>query len=177
MVVDHSSLLSLAQTAGTATISASKIRDQLFFPNTADPTVATVVNSLLATVNIKTENTVNLSFTFNTIYNGLILPAPSDVGITFENNIITTTGTIPIDCNTGCMVQMTNNVIFPASVSFSNNIYADPRFVNAASDFHLQATSPAVDAADASPAPALDLDGEPRPVGPRADLGAYEFHP
>src|SRR5262249_23845586 len=48
-------------------------------------------------------------------------------------------------------------------------------FVAPGSDFHLLATSPAVDAGDASVAPAVDLEGNPRPVGAGPDLGAYEL--
>ncbi len=74
---------------------------------------------------------------------------------------------------------------FPPS-AFPNeaNIFVrDPLFVDrAATDFHLQADSPALDIADATGAPNTDLDGNPRVVdqpdildlsGP-LDLGAYE---
>ncbi len=59
------------------------------------------------------------------------------------------------------------------------NISADPLFVSAA-DFHLQAGSPAIDAADDATAPASDIDGEARPVDGDgdgiavADMGADE---
>ena len=65
-------------------------------------------------------------------------------------------------------------------------IYADPVFVDPDSgDFHLQASSPAVDfAPDGNESGPTDLDGRPREVdkanvnrfGPR-DLGAYEISP
>jgi hypothetical protein len=35
--------------------------------------------------------------------------------------------------------------------------------------------SPAIDAADTVAAPAVDQRGAPRPVGPAADIGAYEY--
>ena len=47
-------------------------------------------------------------------------------------------------------------------------------FVDPASDFHLLATSPAIDAGTAAFAPPVDLDGNPRPVGAAVDVGAYE---
>jgi hypothetical protein len=49
-------------------------------------------------------------------------------------------------------------------------------FVNAAAnDFHLTATSPAIDTGTSSQAPATDLEGKPRPSGKGFDVGAYEF--
>ena len=55
-----------------------------------------------------------------------------------------------------------------------NSIESNPLFVSAGSDFHLQSTSPAIDAGTASGAPAYDYDGNPRPNGSGYDIGAYE---
>jgi photosystem II stability/assembly factor-like uncharacterized protein len=46
-------------------------------------------------------------------------------------------------------------------------------------DYHLQLTSPARDAGDpmgVPPAPAVDIEGSPRPFGRAVDIGAYEWH-
>jgi hypothetical protein len=52
----------------------------------------------------------------------------------------------------------------------------DPRLMNGASkDFHLQSTSPAIDAGTNLNYP-LDLDGKLVPRGPAPDVGAYEYH-
>jgi hypothetical protein len=48
-------------------------------------------------------------------------------------------------------------------------------FLVPGSDFHLLATSPAVDAGTPVGAPASDLEGNPRPVGAGFDMGAYEL--
>ena len=58
-----------------------------------------------------------------------------------------------------------------------------PQFVDeAALDFHLQPTSPAIDAgtSHAVPAiviPAIDFDAQPRPLGEAIDIGAFELDP
>src|SRR5439155_3116812 len=47
-------------------------------------------------------------------------------------------------------------------------------FVAPGSDFHLLATSPAIDHGTATQASGVDLEGNPRPVGAGIDVGAYE---
>lgn len=57
---------------------------------------------------------------------------------------------------------------------------ATTHFVNPAGglgDYHLLATSPAVDAGSPANAPTLDRDGRPRPQRLGFDLGAYEWQP
>jgi hypothetical protein len=58
------------------------------------------------------------------------------------------------------------------------NINADPLFVDSAqNDLHLQDGSPAIDAGSTQDAPLIDYDGNPRPSGLAADMGAYEHQP
>jgi hypothetical protein len=59
--------------------------------------------------------------------------------------------------------------------SGEGNSDADPLF-QAAGDYHLDAGSPAINAAR-DEGVAVDLDGQPRPVGGTPDMGAYEFQP
>ncbi|WP_231594382.1 choice-of-anchor Q domain-containing protein [Paenibacillus algorifonticola] len=59
----------------------------------------------------------------------------------------------------------------------SHSLFADPKFVNVSlNDFHLQATSPAIDAGDTDTAiiGTLDMDGQPRVQGAAVNIGADE---
>lgn len=57
-----------------------------------------------------------------------------------------------------------------------HSVVLDPKFVNAAgNDYHLQSTSPAIDAGVALAFIPDDLDDNLRPQGPAYDIGAYEF--
>jgi hypothetical protein len=61
----------------------------------------------------------------------------------------------------------------------SGTITTDPKFINPSvdpkiADFHLQAGSPALGGADATPAPSPDLAGTISPLGAKNDLGAYQ---
>ncbi len=63
----------------------------------------------------------------------------------------------------------------------SGTLTADPKFINPSADptvadFRLQAGSPALDAADSTPAPSPDLAGTIRPQDAANDLGAYEHN-
>jgi hypothetical protein len=56
-------------------------------------------------------------------------------------------------------------------------IFADPKVVDFRNDdFHLTATSPALNTADPAAVDTHDFDGVARPQGAGPDLGAFEFH-
>lgn len=60
---------------------------------------------------------------------------------------------------------------------FTSNINADPSFVNLANkDFHLQSTSPAINAGVAISTLTTDITGILRPQGSAIDIGAYEYN-
>ncbi|MXV74351.1 DUF5050 domain-containing protein [Candidatus Poribacteria bacterium] len=63
------------------------------------------------------------------------------------------------------------------AVNATDNLEGDPRLVDPVTtrDFHLQSTSPAIDAGTNAFAPADDFDGVIRPVGATVDIGPYEY--
>ena len=116
----------------------------------------------------------------------------------FLNNIfVGTAGQIAVDCDTTYSAQSPifrfNDVFNPSGTTFAGscssssgnngNISADPLFVNSASDFHLQSTSPAIDAGSntAPSLPTQDIAGNDRILDGKGlctatvDMGAYEF--
>lgn len=56
-------------------------------------------------------------------------------------------------------------------VATAANLFVSP----STGEYHLLATALARDAGTANLAPHFDLDGKPRPIGARIDIGAYEF--
>lgn len=153
----------------------------------------------------------NITITNNTLFNntatngdgGGIGAQVDDNASTFNiyNNIVfgNTAGANGDDittCEQGATVNLFNNDFTEyysqaldggtcgasATLNQGNNIPDNPQFVNSgADDFHLQATSPAIDSGDpAAPAmPGTDFDGNPRPAipGTNPDMGALEFQP
>ena len=63
------------------------------------------------------------------------------------------------------------------AVNATDNLEGDPQLVDpvTARDFHLQSTSPAIDAGTNTFSPADDFDGVIRPVGTTVDIGPYEY--
>jgi parallel beta-helix repeat protein len=59
----------------------------------------------------------------------------------------------------------------------ANSIIATPAqlFANPSSDFHLLATAPAINDGTSMLAPAVDIEGQTRPIGAAVDIGAYEW--
>jgi PKD repeat protein len=114
-----------------------------------------------------------------------------DAQVQLFNNIVAAASTVPaVLCDTtysSTPPVFDHNDLFnsagPATqgscsqvVGTSGNISADPKFV-ASGDFHLQSSSPSIDAGNsgAPSLPSADLDGKPRISGVAVDQGAYEF--
>ena len=73
----------------------------------------------------------------------------------------------------------TGNAVNGSTIGGSGNQVLPPRFVKpAAGDFARRPSSPTIDSGLADPANGtLDLDGNPRTVSGRTDIGAYEMQP
>ena len=112
-----------------------------------------------------------------------------NINITIRNNIIfggqnyaiATFGgyenatLIDTNMSFGALIGVIDTTSVIGALTLTNNLFGvDPMFVNAGQeDFHLQPGSPAIDTG-ASVMVATDFDGNPRPLGPAFDVGAYE---
>jgi len=88
---------------------------------------------------------------------------------------------------TGTHNRYMNNLVTgnPTGISLQNGLSAtgtvtvDPQFVNyqanGSGDYHLQSSSPAINAGNSTSAPVTDFSGGTRPNGGAWDIGAYEF--
>ena len=90
-------------------------------------------------------------------------------------NILTGGGTTT-NYNASCTFETSCAFPLPAGLG---NTGLDPKFVNAASgNYRLRPGSPCIDTGNGAYASwAFDLDGNDRIIGPRVDMGAYEFDP
>ncbi|HEX7839597.1 MAG TPA: right-handed parallel beta-helix repeat-containing protein, partial [Kofleriaceae bacterium] len=117
-------------------------------------------------------------FAFNTVAQNQTADGATP-GVVCTSFVTPVAMTSSIVFGNGASVQVEgNNCVWtysdigPAPVQGTGNLSGDPRFVDPAhDDFHLQAASPARDAADPAATLAVDLDGDPRPQGAR-DMGA-----
>jgi hypothetical protein len=113
----------------------------------------------------------------NTIFEPSIAAIRVNLGaednVIFNNLIISTRGEPIADEDGLSIIDSATNLVFPDATA---EIFADP----AAPDYHLAASSPAIDAGAASfsgaSAPAADFDGLPRPGGGGIDVGCYEYY-
>ncbi len=96
----------------------------------------------------------------------------ADVPVAVSNSIVVQNNLATGPQIVGCQVEFS---IVTGGFDGTGNLADDPRFVNPdGDDFHVAPDSPAIDAADATDPPALDIDREPRPRGDGFDIGADE---
>jgi hypothetical protein len=115
---------------------------------------------------------MNVLFAHNTVVNAILgcgrSPDTLTYTVTWKNNIFfnATTGNV----QGGCQSTQTNNMNW---FTFSPN-FIDPKFVDLANNnFHLQASSPAINKGATGLGINVDKDNNPRDSQP--DIGAFEF--
>jgi Cys-rich repeat protein len=182
LVVDRSKFINTGEMLGTA----------LTMERSDRTSALTMTNSVVSGgLSLDGNQAVNVSF--STIYGcetsatniwqcnrGVEWNNQSGFGVSFRNNVIAahsvTDAVACMNCNS-LQNSFSNNVIFPQSTLIPGNFLMPPQLVDPPNgDFRLKPGSPAVDVAD-TVTTKHDLNGVMRPVGPRADLGAYELVP
>lgn len=116
-------------------------------------------------------NSSNITIKGNIFYN----PRTCMINIYSSEGNCSDLKNVNITNNLGNISQVLNNYTC-GDVNYSNNyVNTDPLFVNAsARDYHLQASSPAINNITQSPL-AYDFDNVSRPQGVAYDIGAYEY--
>jgi hypothetical protein len=133
---------------------------------------------------VVSNNTFGPSFTRP----GMVIWKPASIGALVQNNIFyMNTGAAAIDFLSGGGEHVfRNNLVFGTALTNgdaalyeeSGTLELDPAFADVgAGDYHLEPSSPALDAGAAERAPDHDFDGVGRPQGAGIDLGAFERCP
>ncbi len=131
------------------------------------------------------ESLITLSNTNNDLSNSNALNVTLNNSIIYgeggfvDNEIIipknnTAVGFV-VNCNSILYKQKINpaNVTITNSLKDANPIFEEIDYTKNIFNFHIKSNSPCINAAQA-PSLTVDLDGKPRPVGIRADIGCYE---
>lgn len=123
------------------------------------------------------------SVSFSTFVDSMIeCGAAGATGLTLNSAIVYwASAGAPADAianQTSC-TSVASSVIFPSSQPVgATNITMNPQLKNvSADDYHLLATSPAIDYGDPASTLAIDFDGVMRPQGAQRDSGAFEYKP
>ncbi len=164
--------------------SNPQIMNSLFFDNHASAIGGALYNSFLSVSNV-----INCTFYGNTaFFKGSAIYTRSTDSHCYVSNSIIWNHSNPFGFDSGAGATMTfcvfddgfinGNVSLPSSVTGSNNLDADPLFVDISNDnFRLQASSPGLSQANPDSLPIhiqLDLDRQPRYTN-LLDVGSYEY--
>ncbi|HEV8725280.1 MAG TPA: LamG-like jellyroll fold domain-containing protein [Candidatus Binatia bacterium] len=146
-----------------------------------------------ALVDVSSAGIILSSGDGNLAYNNIIQNNSYGISVNYRatnskiyNNVVYANTYYGIDVGGGSTSALVkNNIVYQngwtisdagSGTVTSNNLTTDPQFVNpSASDFHLQSTSPAIDAGATLTEVATDLSGVARPQRQAYDIGAYEF--
>ena len=108
---------------------------------------------------------------------GICVENPDADNLTIRNNILSENvfGQILVE-EAGSGLQVDHNLFYGTGDPYGESyITLNPMLVDPeGGDFHLQSSSPAVDAGSSTGAPAFDFEGTTRPQGAGFDMGAYE---
>lgn len=134
-----------------------------------------------------------LSVTNNTFYSngdgtqpspwggGIVVDNPNIDTLVIRNNLLSNNllFQIALEVSVASLTAEKNLIhgfrSYSGEIKGNSPVEGDPLFVNISqSNFHLQTTSPAIDKAAATNAPADDLEKISRPQGKATDIGAYE---
>jgi hypothetical protein len=130
-------------------------------------------------VRLQTQVMPIMDFINNTVADNLASSSPGSAGGVYCTNAASVVNSI-LWQNGGDEVTAQCAVSFSAidQTGFdgiNGNIEQPPEFLAPAGDnYHIEPTSPCVDAADQAQAPPMDIDGDTRPMGSGADMGADE---
>ena len=155
-------------------ISNNTIRNNKIYDYGTGPTSGLTMTG----TNCLAYNNIVYQSTFNPDAYGILVRGSGNkiLNNTVYNNAV------GIDTSTASSAEVRNNILWQNGYnrgggdSFSNNLTSDPKFVNISSrDFHLQSTSPAIDAGITVASVTTDADMGTRPGGNGYDIGAYEY--
>ena len=139
--------------------------------------------------NVTLNHGNNIQFYNNVVYgaaNGVEVSYGSPSNTQIYNNTIYNHSGNGIALKSGVSsTQIKNNILYQNATAInnsssglvsSNNLTTNPQFVNASGgDFHLSASSAAIDSGLAIPSVSVDFDAVPRPRGAGYDIGAFEY--